>query len=116
MALKRKISEKWQALRTRIAEAKGRHRALRILLNRYAVAAMIFLLWICFFDSNNALIWLRTQHTLRRQNAQKELLQKEIDDTQTRIDQLSSQKDSLERFAREQYLFHESGEDVYLIR
>lgn len=116
MGLKGKIGTWWTALREKVALAKQNHRYARILLNKYAILTLIFLVWILFLDNNNVLVWLRTQHTLRRQKAHIEMLEREIDRTEARIEQLSTQRDSLEQFAREQYLFHEQGEDVYIVK
>ena len=116
MGLKGKFRAWRESLRGKVAVAKQNHRYVRILLNKYVILTLIFLIWILFLDRNNVMVWLRTQHTLRRQKAHIELLEREIDRTETRIEQLSSQRDSLERFAREQYLFHEPGEDVYIVK
>ena len=32
-----------------------------------------------------------------------------------KLDELTSDKDSLEKFAREQYYFHKKGEDVFIV-
>ena len=116
MGLKGKIKAWWTSRREKLATAKQNHRWVRVLLNKYVVATLIFLIWILFLDNNNVGVWLRTQHRLRIQKNHIESLEREIDNTETRIDQLSSQRDSLEKFAREQYLFHEKGEDVYIVR
>lgn len=116
MGLKGKISGWWHSLREKVATAKQNHRWVRILLDKYFIVTFIFLIWILFLDNNNVIVWLRTKHTLRRQKAHIEYLEKEIGNTETRIEQLSSQRDSLEQFAREQYLFHEKDEDVYIVK
>ena len=116
MGLKGKIKAWWQSLREKITALKANHRWARILINKYAILTLIFLIWILFLDNNNVMVWLRTRHTLRHQKAHIEQLEREIEQTEARIEQLSSQRDSLEQFAREQYLFHEPGEDVYIVK
>ena len=39
----------------------------------------------------------------------------EIKATEEKLLELSSNKDSLEKFAREQYIFHKDSEDVYIV-
>lgn len=95
---------------------KGKSLAYRILLNKYFIATMLFLIWIIFIDNNNVGHWIRTNRKLREQEQQIENLKNDIRRTEDRLNQLQSQKDSLERFARENYLFHEEGEDVYVVR
>lgn len=116
MGLKGKIRAWRESLREKVAAARQNHRWVRILLDKYVILTLIFLIWILFLDNNNVMVWLRTQRTLRRQRVHIEQLEREIDRTETRIEQLSSQRDSLEQFAREQYLFHEPGEDVYIVK
>lgn len=116
MGLKGTIRAWRESLRGKVATAKQNHRWVRILLDKYVLLTLIFLIWILFIDKNNVMVWLRTQRTLRHQRVHIEQLEGEIDRTEARIDQLSSQRDSLEQFAREQYLFHEPGEDVYIVK
>lgn len=98
-----------------VSQLKAKNRALRILLNKYFIVTMIFLVWIAFFDSNNVIRWIGVRKTLREQKSQIKFYEQEISATESKINYLKSEKDSLEKFAREEYLYHEEGEDVYLI-
>lgn len=98
-----------------VSQLKAKNRALRILLNKYFIVTMIFLVWIAFFDSNNVIRWVGVRKTLREQKSQIKFYEQEISATESKINYLKSEKDSLEKFAREEYLYHEEGEDVYLI-
>ena len=98
-----------------VSQLKAKNRALRVLLNKYFIVTMIFLVWIAFFDSNNVIRWIGVRKTLREQKSQIKFYEQEISATESKINYLKSEKDSLEKFAREEYLYHEEGEDVYLI-
>ena len=98
-----------------VSQLKAKNRALRILLNKYFIVTMIFLVWIAFFDSNNVIRWIGVRKTLHEQKSQIKFYEQEISATDSKINYLKSEKDSLEKFAREEYLYHEEGEDVYLI-
>ena len=98
-----------------VSQLKAKNRALRVLLNKYFIVTMIFLVWIAFFDSNNVIRWVGVRKTLREQKSQIKFYEQEISATESKINYLKSEKDSLEKFAREEYLYHEEGEDVYLI-
>ena len=50
-----------------------------------------------------------------RQERQIEYYNREIKSIDEKLQELSSNKDSLEKFAREQYYFHEEDEDLYII-
>ncbi len=108
MKLVRKIIAK-------ISQWKERYLLLRIALNKYFIVTFCFLTWIVFFDDNSFIRWLEVRRTLHGQNAQIEFYQREITTTENKINYLKSEKDSLEKFAREEYHYHEDGEDVYLV-
>lgn len=110
--MKFNIKEK---VRTWVDVRKDEKRLWRIVLNKYFITGFIFIIWICFLDNNNVIVWIRTQRKLREQQARIEYLERQIEDTSERLGRLRSDRDTLETFAREQYLFHTGDEDVYLI-
>ncbi|MBR0254560.1 MAG: septum formation initiator family protein [Bacteroidales bacterium] len=88
----------------------------KVLLNKYFIVGFIFLVWICFFDTNNVGQMLRARRTLRSQRQQIEFYEREISQMERKLEQLKSQRDSLEKFAREEYYYLQDGEDVYVIK
>lgn len=110
------LKEKYSDHKARIAELKAGSRLAAILLNKYTVVTLLFLIWILFIDNNNVGVWVKTRHMLRSQQRQIEFYQREIAVKEGRMEHLRSQKDSLETFAREEYGFHEPGEDVYIVK
>ena len=91
------------------------HPVGKVLLNKYFVVGFIFLVWICFLDTNNVGQMIRARVTLRRQQRQIEFYKREISNMDRKLQQLRSERDSLEKFAREEYYYHQDGEDVYVI-
>lgn len=89
---------------------------VRFLFNKYTVITLLFLVWIIFLDNNNIGVWFNTNRKLKAQSRQIERLKQEISTTEEKLEQLKSQKDSLEKFAREEYGFHEDGEVVYIVK
>lgn len=98
-----------------ISRFREKHLLARIVINKYFIVTTCFLVWIVFFDNNSFIRWLEVRKTLREQNAQIEFYEREISSTENKINYLKSEKDSLEKFAREEYHYHEDGEDVYLV-
>ena len=49
------------------------------------------------------------------QNRQKEYYQELIRTTDEKLNELSSNRDSLEKFAREQYFFKEQDEEIFIV-
>ena len=92
------------------------HPAGKVLLNKYFVVGAVFLVLVCFIDTNNVGQMLRSRRTLRSQRRQIEFYEREIENMNRKLEQLKSERDSLERFAREEYFYHQDGEDVYVIR
>lgn len=91
------------------------HRVGKVLLNKYFIVSVIFLVWICFLDTNNIGQMVRARVTLRSQQRQIEFYKREIGKMDRKLEQLQSQRDTLEKFAREEYYYQNDGEDVYVI-
>ena len=85
------------------------------LKNKYALALLVFFLWMMFFDRNRVINQVRILNTLGDMRAQKEYYQQEIEKDSTALHILESDKQELERFAREKYLMKRDNEDVYLV-
>lgn len=84
--------------------------------NKYAIALVVFLVWIVFFDRNDLITqagYVLRLHELREQKA---YLNTQIDSTDYQLHQLLSNPNQLKKFAREKYLMKESDEDVFIIR
>jgi cell division protein FtsB len=87
---------------------------LRLLLNKYFLIAMVFVVWMIFLDSHS---WL-THDKLDRQIAEKEEeLNYHLNQIHQADKQLKALKDSagLEKYAREKYFMKKEDEEVYLI-
>jgi len=99
----------------RLSEKPGFRQVFKVLKNKYFIVTFLFVVWIMFFDTNNLISWYKDLKQLAWQNRQKVYYKEAIKQTDEKLQELASNKDSLEKFAREQYLFHEAGEDVYVI-
>lgn len=98
-----------------VAALKEKNLIARVLLNKYFIAAFVFLLLIVFNRHNSLSQMIRCMSTLRDQQKQEIHYKEAIWNTDEQIRQLTSNKDTLEKFARENYYFQEDGEDVYII-
>lgn len=92
-----------------------KRRVWRLILNKYFIVAVAFLVWIIFLDNNNVIRWVRTRITLSEQKEQIEHYRREIQSTDDKINHMRSEKDSLESFARREYFYQEKGEDVFIV-
>ena len=87
----------------------------KILKNKYLLVTLAFVVWIFFFDTNNLIRWYSDMRDVAAQEKQKLYYKESIKQIDERLKELKSNKDSLEKFAREQYNFHEPDEDLFLI-
>ncbi|MCF8368853.1 MAG: septum formation inhibitor [Bacteroidales bacterium] len=85
------------------------------LKNKYSVALIVFFIWILFFDRNSMINQYRLVSTLNEMEDQREYYQTELYNDSIALHILQSNKDKLERYAREKYLMKRDNEDIYLI-
>lgn len=90
-------------------------RFFKVLKNKYFLVTLLFIVGILFFDNNNLLEWGKALKKLSAQKAERDYYKEQIQNTDAQLQQLQSNKDSLEKFAREQYYFHQDNEDVYIV-
>ncbi len=87
----------------------------KIIKNYYLMVGAFFLIWITFFDSND----LYSQYSLARKldnlNADKAYYLEKIEEVKEDREELLSNPDLLEKFAREKYLMKKPTEDLYVV-
>lgn len=88
---------------------------LKFFRNKYVMVTIFFLVWVLFVDTNNFFVWMGARKDVSLQEQQKEYYKNAIKQTDEKLKELGSNKDSLEKFAREQYLFHEKDEEAFII-
>lgn len=98
-----------------IKKALGESKVLRIVRNKYVVVTVFFFVWVLFVDTNNIFVWMNDLKTVKQQERQKVYYKEAILQTDEKLKELTSNKDSLEKFAREQYLFHQNDEEIFII-
>ena len=82
---------------------------------RYAIVATALFLVFMLVKKDGIITWVQAGFTLQRQRRQIEQLRKENDAMEQKIKTMSLDRDTLERYAREQFYFAEPGDDVYII-
>ena len=80
-----------------------------------AVATAVFALMMVFKPGTNVIRWIQSGIEIRSQEKQIRMYNEEIDRMEQRIKMLTSDRDTLEKFAREEFYFAEPGDDVYII-
>ena len=104
--MKKETTDKWAWLK---------HSEHNYLLPFVIVFTTLVALWLLFFAHNSVLNWIRAQVEVKNQEKEIARLRTEIEAMDGEIRQLSTDRDSLEKFARETYHFAAPGEDVYIV-
>lgn len=84
--------------------------------NFYFVCSLSFLVWMLFLDSNDLISRFKMGAKLRALNGEKEYYLEKISEVEKDRQELMTNKELLEKFAREKYLMRKETEDVFIIQ
>ena len=84
--------------------------------NFYAVTGISFLIWMTFLDSNDLITRFKMSSKLRSLENEKEFYQDRISEVEKDKQELTTNKELLEKFAREKYLMKKPKEDIFIIQ
>ena len=87
---------------------------LKFLQNKYFLATVFFLCWIFFFAQNDVITQYNENKELKEMKAKMSYLQSEIVEMKKERDSLSNSYTAIEKYARENYLMHKPGEEIFV--
>lgn len=90
-------------------------RFLNLFKNKYFLVSSIFLVWMVFFDRNDLFSQWEYHQQVSKLKQERDFYQKETAKVHQDLDELTSNKEKLEKFAREKYLMKKDNEDVFVI-
>lgn len=79
------------------------------------ISSVLVIVYGALVQQDNLIVLVKAKHTVRMQNRQIERYEREISALEDRVEAISTDKDTLERYARERFRFAEPGDDVYII-
>ena len=85
------------------------------LKNKYVLTISVFAIWMLFFDQNNMVDRMKMSAEIRQLKADREYYLEQIEKDSTRLHELTTDKENLEKYAREQYLMKKKNEDVFVV-
>ena len=91
---------------------KGEHKNFRVFVV-FSTAVFVFI-WIVG-PGNTWIHWAKAGLEIKRQERQIKEYQLEIEKMDKTVNMLKTDRDTLEKFAREQFQFAAPGDDVYVI-
>lgn len=85
------------------------------LKNKYVVTVLIYVIWVSFFDENSLISDLRYKSEIKDLQNKIENYREDIAKSISKSNELRSNNENLEKFAREQYKMKKAKEDIYVV-
>ena len=85
------------------------------LKNKYVLTISVFAIWILFFDQYNMVDRMNMSGEIRQLEADREYYMEQIQKDSTRLHELTTNQENLEKYAREQFLMKQKNEDVFVV-
>ena len=89
---------------------------LKILKNRYFYTSFTLVLFLFIFEDTSVFNLYKMKSELKGIQIQNKNKQKEIKQVKEKMHQLTTNKEELEKFAREHYLMKKKNEVIYLFK
>lgn len=86
-----------------------------IATNKFVIATLGFVVWMLFLDVNSYLIHHELDNEIEELEESIDYYQSEIEHDKKKLEELTTDPEKLEKFAREQYWMHKPGEEIYII-
>jgi len=88
---------------------------LKYTKNFYFLFTLFFILWMVFIDSNDILTQFKLGSKIKELEKQKEFYEDRKEKILADREELMSNYEMLEKFARERYLMKKETEDLYVV-
>ena len=85
------------------------------LKNKYLIAGVFFLVWIFFFDPKDIPSSINRIDTYKKLQETELNLSKKIAETRKDLDLLKTNPQTIEKYARENYMMKKDNEDLFII-
>ena len=90
--------------------------AFKLIKNKYMLTLSAFLLWMLLLNDIDLVFVVQTRAELADLRDQVEHLKEETDRARESLIDLNTNQESLEKFAREEYLMRKPLEEIFLIK
>lgn len=90
-------------------------RLFHLFKNKFFWVTAAFIVWMLFFDKNDLLSQYDYHQQLDKLKQEKKFYTTETAKVNKDLNELTSDPEQLEKFAREKYLMKKDNEDVYVI-
>lgn len=87
-----------------------------ILRNKFFLATLCFVIWMAFFDPKDWGNIASKKEQLRQLQETESTLKQNIQSTKAELSALTSSAESIERYARENYMMKRDNEDIFVVK
>lgn len=94
---------------------KRMKRLIDLFKNKFFLVTVTFVVWMIFFDKNDLFSQYEYHQQFIKLEQEKDFYSSETEKVRKDLDELTSDKEKLEKFAREKYLMKKENEDVFVI-
>lgn len=91
------------------------NRLLELIRNKYFLAVAAFIVWMLFFDRNDVLEQYEYRSAVNKLQEEKDFYVSEIAKVKKDLNELNTDLNTAEKFAREKYFMKKDNEDVFVI-
>jgi cell division protein DivIC len=86
------------------------------LKNKYLLTGVFFIVWMFFFDPQDISSDLSHRAKLKELTKNEQHLSQVIADTRKELEQLKTNAQTIERYAREKYMMKKDNEDLFVVQ
>ncbi|HEY0245964.1 MAG TPA: septum formation initiator family protein [Mucilaginibacter sp.] len=90
-------------------------RLIDLVKNKFFLVTIAFLVWMIFFDKNDLFSQYEYHQQVHKLKQERDFYKAETEKVSKDLDELTSNPQKLEKFAREKYLMKKDNEDVFVI-
>lgn len=88
----------------------------KIFLNKYAIVTIVFFTFLTFSGTNSLINRYKRNREINSLKKEIKYYKTEIIENKKKMIEMRSSNESLEKYAREQYLLKKDSEDIYIIK
>ncbi|MGF1563965.1 MAG: septum formation initiator family protein [Flavobacteriales bacterium] len=86
------------------------------LRNKYVLTPIVFLVWMAFFNDVDLFFLWKSKREAKVMREEIVYLEHEIEQTRESLHDISTNSETLEKFARETYFMKKPNEDIFIVR
>ena len=91
------------------------NRLIELFRNKYFLSVAAFVVWMLFFDKNDIVAQYEFKSQVTKLQEEKDFYVKEIETVKKDLEELNTNLNTAEKFAREKYFIKKDNEDVFVI-